>query len=64
MEHVLSVIKCPNCNELVRVDETREPLRYVTREADTCEPRAFLIIGRDSFNDGDWLLHRCLAPKG
>ena len=46
---------------MLRVDETREPLRYVTREADACEPRAFLIIGRDSFNGGDWLLHRCLA---
>jgi hypothetical protein len=46
---------------MLRLDETREPLRYVTREADSCEPRAFLIIGRDSFDGADWLLHRCLA---
>ena len=44
---------------MVRFDETREPLRYVTREADGGATRAFLIIGRDSFNGGDWLLHRC-----
>jgi hypothetical protein len=63
MGFVINAVKCKNCGELVRVDDTRLPLHYATREADACEPRALVILGRNSFDGGDWLLHRCVIRQ-
>jgi len=50
----MRIAKCEHCGAEVYVDPSREPVRYVVREADDLDPKAFLIIG------GDWLLHRCV----
>ena len=50
----MSIVKCQHCGAEVYVGPAREPVHFVTREADDFDPPTFLIIG------GDWLLHRCV----
>jgi hypothetical protein len=48
---------CPHCGVRIAVDASREPVQYVTREADSYDPASFVVIGND------WLLHRCVLPS-
>ena len=53
-------MNCPNCGARLSL-YSREPLRFVTREANAIDPPKFIIV--ESGAAGDWLAHSCNAME-
>ena len=51
-------MNCPNCGARLSI-YSREPLRFVNREANAIDPPKFIIV--ESGAAGDWLAHSCNA---